>query len=307
MTVSAGLRYDVARFFDGAFTIEEPTSLTEFMTAFPTHFNDATWHAWSPKLGVKYHFNNKTDMYISYSHGFRPAMLDDMCRNGNISKGFKLANPQLKPESVDNFELGADWYPVPSVSIKPSLYYTPGRDFQYFVGTGDSVVTGGDNLKPVLQRQNVSKVRVLGAEITCSWQIVKSLSISANYAYNDSRITAFDTTGVIGKDLTGKYLMEVAKNQAFAVIYYNSEILQASLVFNYKGPQWSDDENTKQTPGYSIFDLKLGKTFFRQLTASLVIMDIFNTRDYESKGNISPGRFFMLNLSYRLSLDNKSN
>jgi outer membrane receptor protein involved in Fe transport len=121
------------------------------------------------------------------------------------------------------------------------------------------------------------------------------------YAFNDSRITKFDTTGRTAKDLTGKYLMEVPKNQCFAGIYYNSRILQASLVFNYKGPQWSDDENTQQTPGYSTFDMKIGKTFFNQLTASLVVQDIFNTRYYDSKGNISPGRFFMLNLSFRFS------
>jgi outer membrane receptor protein involved in Fe transport len=271
------------------------------MTAFPTNFEDLDWQAWSPKLGAKYKFSEMVATYFSYSHGFRPAMLDDMCRNGNISKGFKLANPQLQPETADNFEVGANWHPFPAVSIEPSLYCTLGRDFQYFVGTGDSISTGGDNLKPILQRENVSQVRVLGAEITCSWRIIKQLSLTANYAFNDSRITAFDTTGWEAKDLTGKFLMEVAKHQAFAGIYYSSKILQASLVFNYKGPQYSDDENTQQTPGYNIFDLRIGRTFFNKLSASLIIQDIFDTRYYDSKGNISPGRFLMLNLSYQIT------
>jgi len=299
MTILAGLRYDIAWFFGGAFMIEEPTTLTEFMVQYPTVFEDETWQAVSPKLGLKYFLNRNLNLYLSYSHGFRPAMLDDICRNGNISKGFKLANPQLKPENVDNFEIGTNWHPFSSLGIEPSIYYTIGTDFQYFVGTGDSISTGGDNLKPVLQRQNVSRVRVIGGEITLSWQIIKHLFFTANYAYNDSRIVAFDTTGRIAKDLTGKYLMEVPKNQAFAGIYYNSHILQASLVFNYKGAQWTDDENTRKTDGYSTFDLKVGKTFFRALTTSLIVQDIFNIRYIDSKGNISPGRFFMLNLSYQ--------
>lgn len=299
MTILAGLRYDVSRFYDGAFTINAPTTLTEFMSTYPTEFQDATWHAWSPKLGVKYRFGAAGDAYLSYSHGFRPAMLDDMCRNGNISKGFKLANPQLQPENVDNFEVGANWHPWPSVSIEPSLYCTLGRDFHYFVGNGDSVATGGDNLKPVLQRQNVSGVRILGAEITCSWHILRHLFVSANYAFNDSRITAFDTTGRTGKDLTGKFLMEVPMNQAFAGLYYSSNILQASLVFNYHGYQWSDDENTQKTPGYSTFDFKVSKNFLRTFNASLVVQDIFDVRYYDSKGEISPGRFFMLSLAWR--------
>jgi iron complex outermembrane recepter protein len=298
MSILAGLRYDVARFYDGAFTIVEPTTLTEFMTSYPTEFEDETWHAWSPKLGIKYGFSKAVDLYFSYSHGFRPAMLDDICRNGNISKGFKLANPELQPENVDNFEIGANLKPLPSVSIEPSLYYTLGTDFQYFVGNGDSVATGGDNLKPVLQRQNVSQVKVLGAEITLTWKIIKPLYFTANYAYNDSRITKFDTTGRVAKDLTGKFLMEVPVNQAFSGLFYNSRLLSATVVFNYKGAQWSDDENTQKTPAYSTFDIKIGKTFINHLTASLVVQDIFNTRYYDSKGNISPGRFFMLNLSY---------
>ena len=299
MSVLAGLRYDAAWFYNGAFIISEPTTLTEFMTGYPTNFDDETWSAWSPKLGLKYRFSKDFSLYLAYSHGFRPAMLDDMCRNGNVSKGFKLANPELKPENADNFETGANWKPCPAVSMEPSIYYTLGSNFHYFVGNGDSVATGGDNLKPILQRQNVSKVRVLGAEITVSWQIIKQVHLTANYAFNDSRITEFDTTGYESKDLTGKFLMEVPLNQAFAGIFYSGEILSASLVFNYKDSQWSDDENTQKTPAYSTFDMKIGKTFLNHLTASLVIQDVFNTRYYDSKGNISPGRFFMLNLSYR--------
>jgi len=299
ITLLAGLRYDAARFFNGAFTIEEPTTLSEFMTAFPTNFEDINWQAWSPKLGAKYMFSEKINAYISYSHGFRPAMLDDMCRNGNISKGFKLANPQLQPETVDNFEIGANWRPVPILSIEPSLYSTLGKDFHYFAGNGDSISTGGDNLKPILQRQNISQVRVLGAEISCTWNIIEQLSLTANYAYNDSRITEFETTAGEDKDLTGKFLMEVPENQAFAGLYYSSRILQASVIFNYKGPMWSDDENTQQTPAYSIFDLRIGRTFFNKISASLIMQDIFNARYYDSKGNISPGRFIMLNLSYQ--------
>jgi iron complex outermembrane receptor protein len=301
LSLLAGIRYDAARFFEGSYSIQEPSTLTEFMTSYPTNFEDVSWNAWSPKLGIKYNLNNKTNLYFSYAHGFRPAMLDDMCRNGNISKGFKLANPQLQPENVDNLEAGANWNPVRRIRLEPSVYYTHGTNFHYFVGNGDSVATGGDNLKPVLQRQNVSEVTVIGAEISALWQITRDISLTANYAWNDSRITGFDTTGRTAKDLTGKFLMEVPVNQVFAGIYYKRNTFHSSLVFNYKSAQWSDDENTLQTSGYSTFDFKIGKTFLKSFNVNLVIQDIFDTPYYDSKGNISPGRFFMLNLSYDFS------
>lgn len=297
LTFMAGLRFDADKFYDGSFSILDATTLTEFMTLYPSNFKDETWQSWSPKVGIKYFLNDKSDIYISYSKGFRPGMLDDMCRNGNVSKGFKLANPQLMPEHVHNYEIGGNFRPFKGISIEPTVYYTLGTDFHYFVGNGDSIATGGDNLKPVIQRQNVSSVDVLGAEITFNWQYNKQLYFTANYAFNNSKIRSFDTTKRIAKDLTGKFLMEVPVHQFFAGVFYNSSLLQSSIVYSYNGSQWNDDENTLKASSYNTFDFKIGKSF-KAFSANLIIQDLFNTRYYDSKGNISPGRFFMLNLSY---------
>lgn len=297
--ISAGLRYDAAKFYDGSFTIETPTTLSEFMTDYPSNFENDAWQAWSPKLGFKYLVDGHSDVYLSYSRGFRPGMLDDMCRNGNVSKGFKLANPQLDPETADNFETGATLQIFEKLSLEPSIYYTLGHDFHYFVGNGDSVSTGGNNLKPVLQRQNVSGVEVMGIEVTGNWKINHNLSLTANYAHNDSRITNFDTTGRIAKDLSGKFLMEVPANQFFAGLFLRSKILDGAIVYNYKDSQWIDDENTQKSPSYNTVDIKAGKDF-SEFTASITIQDIFDSRYLDSKGNISPGRFFMINISYKI-------
>jgi iron complex outermembrane receptor protein len=297
LVLLAGIRYDVARFHNGSFTIFEPTTLTAFMAEYPTTFSDATWQALSPKLGLRYKFSEKLNGYLSYSRGFRPAMLDDMCKNGNVTKGFKLANPQLKPETIDNYEAGVDWSPIPGIILQPSVYLSEGHNFQYFVSTGDSINTGGDKDKPIIRRENVSGVQIIGAEISARWQITRTLRLVANYAFNDSRITSFNSP-VDNKDLTGKYIVEVPRNQAFAGIWWNNPIVQVTLTFNYKDFQWNDDENTVQTGPSNTFDLRLGHTFAEQFTVSATMQDIFNTRYYDSKGNLSPGRFIMLNLAY---------
>jgi iron complex outermembrane receptor protein len=293
----AGLRYDIAKFHDGSYVIEEPTTLTAFMADYPTVFSDAAWNALSPKIGLKYSFSKKIDTYLSYSRGFRPAMLDDMCKNGNVTKGFKLANPQLKPETIDNYEVGTNWSPLPGISFQPSVYISYGHDFQYFVSTGDSINTGGDKDKPIIRRENVSGVRIIGAEIACRWQITNTIRIAANYSFNDSRITSFDSP-VENKDLTGKFIVEVPRNQVFAGIWWNNRIIQVTLTFNFKDFQWNDDENTLKTPSSNTFDLRLGHIFAKKLTVSATVQDIFNTRYYDSKGNLSPGRFIMLNVGY---------
>ncbi len=301
ITVTAGIRWDIAWFTNGSFTIEYPSTLSEFMTSYPSDFSDETWNAISPKLGIRYNFNPLQNIYLSYAHGFRPPILDDMCKNGNISKGFKMANPGLKPESLDNMELGGTLTLFNRIILEPSGYLSLGKDFQYFVTNGDSVYTGGDNLKPVMQRDNISGVRILGAEITVTVPIIKNLSFLANYAYNDSRIIRFDTTKNPGKDLSGKFLMEVPANQAFAGLIFTPKWLSAALTGRYVGSQWIDDENTAQTLGYFTIDLKASHTFFNRITTGITIQDLLNRQWTDSKGQLSTGRYILLNLSCRFT------
>ncbi|MFH1160339.1 MAG: TonB-dependent receptor [bacterium] len=301
LVLLGGLRVDFVWFTDGSFTIEDPSALTEFMTNYPTDFSDESWIAISPKLGLKYAFNPRQSLYFSYAHGFRPPILDDLCKNGNITKGFKLANPGLKPESLDNFEVGGDLTLFRLITLFPSLYLSLGSNFQYFVATGDSVYTGGDNLKPVLRRENISRVTILGGEISLTFPLVKNLSLTTNYAYNNSRITKFEPVGHTGKDLSGKFLMEVPQNQVFAGLIYLPRWLSASLIFRYVGKQWIDDENTAQTPGYWTLDLKVSHTFFHQMNLAFIVQDLLNRQWTDSKGLLSPGRFIMLSLSYSFS------
>jgi iron complex outermembrane receptor protein len=302
LNVNASLRYDYAKFFDASFIITEPTTLTAFMAGYPDHFENATWHAVSPKISAGFQISKALKLYLSYAHGFRAPMLDDMCRNGNISKGFKLANPFLKPEHIDNYEIGSDLALSERIIVKSSIYYSVGNDFQYFVGTGDSITTTGDNLKPVLKRENIGKVKITGAEITINYKIISTVDFFAGYAYNHSIISEFMLTSYTGKDLTGKYLMEVAPNQAFSKICWRNSWVPVSVTCNLTDTQWNDDENTISTPGYYQLDAKLLRNFGKHCTASLIIKDLLDMPHIDSKGNISPGRFFMCSISYNLNI-----
>lgn len=293
LSVIAGIRFDYATYYDGYQNVKNPTSNTGFLRDSELTFSDESWTQLSPKLALQYEVNQSLGIYVSASTGFQPPKIDDMSKSGKISKGFKLANPQLKPESIDNYELGLTWMPAGKLSVEPSVYYSRGHDFQYFVATGDSVDTGGTDLKPVLQRQNVTEMELIGAEITARWEIITNLVFTANYAMNDSRILEFDDPTNPDKDITGNHLIEVPENEAYASISWRNRVVNCIVDWRYTGKEWYDDENTQYIEPYHVFGLKLSKTLKQGVGFTLSIQNIFDNVTIDRKGKLSPGRFIM--------------
>jgi iron complex outermembrane receptor protein len=293
-----GLRFDYARFTDGYQDVEDPTSNTGFIRDVNLSFSESSWKQFSPKMALQYQFVRNFGIYVSVNTGFMPPKIDDMTRSGKISKGFKIANPDLKPERLVNYELGASWNAHEKVSVEPSIYYSSGYDFQYFVATGDSVETGGADLKPVLQRQNIARVGIAGAEITVLWKVLRNLSLSANYSYNYSEILEFEDTGNPDKDITGNGLIEFPQQMANASLMWQNRVVNTVFEWHYLGKEWYDDENTQFIEPHHIFDIKFTKKLQQGIGFSLTIQNIFNDQTLDRKGTLPPGRFAMFELGY---------
>jgi len=297
----AGLRLDLANFRDGSLRVTDPSSVTSFPGDIYEEFANNSWTSFSPKFSGMYVFNSKISAYLSLSSGFNPPKLDDLCKSGKISKGFKLANPDLQPETISTIELGANWIPHAKINIEPSVYISEGKDFQYFVPTGDSIDTGGGDLKPYLKRENINDVEILGAEINLEYFINSNISFDANYSYNHSVIKKIDTENVSEEDdLTGNYLAEVPQNTAFMSINWSNRIIDIYTTCNYVGKMWADELNTVEIDDYFMFDINLSKEFLKQYRVSLMVQDVFDRQPIDKKMRLSPGRFFLMKLQYQL-------
>ncbi len=298
LSLIAGLRFDYAHFADGFQNVQNPSSNTGFIRDISAKFSDHGWQQFSPKLAIQYQAYKNLGIYASVSTGFMPPKIDDMVRSGKISKGFKIANPELKPERIINYELGLTWMLNDKISIEPSAYYSLGDDFQYFVATGDSVETGGADLKPVLQRQNIAKVEIAGAEITARWKIITNVAVSANYSINRSRILEFNDPANTDKDLTGKGLIEVPVYMANARISWQNKLVNVIFDWHFLGKEWYDDENTQYIGPHHVFDLKLTKKIYQGIGFAFTIRNILDDMTIDRKGKLPPGRFMMLDIVY---------
>ena len=298
LKIIAGIRTDLVKFYHGQFLMDEPTATTSVLATTVGNLPEDTWNAISPKLSVQYRISEKARVYISAGKGFRPPMLDDLCRNGNISKGLKLANPYLKPEKINSYEIGGSWQIFKNFNLEPTVFYSLGTDFQYFVGTGDSIFAGA-KMKPILKRENIGEAEIYGAELAFNWDITKNILFEANGSYYHSIIKKFNVTGYVVNDLTGKTLMEVAPYQANASLWWKSKYFNLAMGYHYKAPQWTNDENTIQANYFSLFDVKISRTFKEKYKISLSVENLLNDIYLDEKGVLGIGRFIMLEIIFK--------
>jgi len=292
----AGLRLDYAKYYDGHFEVKNPTSKTGFSSSSSISYPQSAWIEISPKLALKYFIKKNLNIFVSASTGFMPPKLDDLAGSRKISRGFKIANPDLLPENITSFEFGVDYSMADKIFIKTSGYYSLGDNFQYLVATGEYIDAGSDDPVPVYQRQNVTKVEIIGAELGLEYLITQKIKLTGSYAYNHSKIIEYDAIG--DPDLEGKYLSEVPPNLVFVGLQWRNKIVDLYIDYSYTDDQWYDEMNTALVDSYSLVNIRLSKYVIKDLQLVLDIQDLLDEQYVDRKGYLSPGRFIMFEIKY---------
>lgn len=307
VNVTAGLRYDYARFYDGEFVISSPSAETNFMDGYQFSGQDpVSWGAFSPRLSAQYKPNDTYRVYASYSRGFRPSVLDDLCRSGRVRGGFKVANPNLTPEYLNNFEIGGDYKPAPWIRVAASTFFSKGRDFLYYVSTGETIdMSFGP--RPIMIRSNISEVDILGAEADFTATPVRYLTLFGGYAFASSKISGYTPIDPDDFDLTGKYLTDVPMHSFSAGAFFRHRIVNVGLTSRYTGKMYINDQNayddwvlSNQLPSKFTIDLKLSRELFNHVDISLNIQNILDQEVYESNLSVGPGRFITLEVKAKI-------
>jgi len=290
-----GLRFDNAHFYDGSFTVMNPSNATGYDANQYQEYKQETWSALSYKFAINYTFSDKIRNYLSVASGFTPPKLDDLCRSGKIRKGIKVANPGLLPEKIFNIETGT-FITLKYLEIEPSIYYTRGKDFQYLVVLDDNYDMDGETTT-LLQKQNISDVEIIGAEINIKFKILKGLNLISNYSYNHSTIKEDHSNNE--NSLSGKYLAEVSPHMFYAGLFYTLKKFSSYISYSYTDEQWIDDDNTQLVDSYSIVDFKSSFRINKTFNVYLDIQNLLDNEFIDRKGYPSPGRLILLGLKIK--------
>jgi iron complex outermembrane receptor protein len=139
------------------------------------------WAFFNPKAGVRLDFSPRASAYLSVGRTERePARSDLLFGEDNAS-----ALPDfsaVKPESVVDVELGAEWR-TQTLAAKINLYDMEFRD--EIAATGE--------LSPIGQplRRNVDRSFRRGIELEASWQALEALRLTASLNASRNRISAW--------------------------------------------------------------------------------------------------------------------
>lgn len=295
LEVIAGIHTDWAFFRDGFQEVMDPTKVTGFTEDISETFKRTQWQAISPKLSLQYNMTPNSSIYALAGTGFTPPKLDDLCKSGKIRKGFRIANPDLKPETLINYEIGFKSNFSKNIHVSSAVYYSQGKDFHYLVDTGDTIDTGGSSLKPVYTRENVTKVGITGFEMSLKYNLTEQLTFQTSYSYNHSVILEYKADG---EDISGNYIVEVPPHLFYAGVTWRYRFVTSNLNCSYTDSQWADDENTILIDEHFLANIKLQANIKKYLLIYITCQNIFDVQFIDRKNRLSPGRFLLGGIKY---------
>jgi iron complex outermembrane recepter protein len=183
-------------------------------------------------------------------------------RINEVNKG---GNPYLKPWEATVYNLAAEWYPTDNSLLGASFFYMDiggfTRDAQTFdpsLPDSDGVARRGAQIKSL---ENGSNASVKGLELSYqqSFDFLPSFLANTgatfNYTYSPSENQA--GYSFLSDGGTAPF-NNTAKNQSNMVLWYQDDLLEGRIAFNYLGKQydgddknwpWGDDYKNSKTIG----------------------------------------------------------
>lgn len=178
------------------------------------------------------------DLRAAVYTGMRLPTLNELYRPFVVFPVTTNANPDLKPERLVGYEIGADWRPADNLSLAVTL-------FDNRVEDAIANVTLSANLR---QRQNVASVASRGVEASANVSLGE-FSLAASTAWTDATVHA------PGTSIHGNRPAQVPHLAVAATLAWkNASRWKVSATLRHVGPQFEDDLETDILPAATTVD-----------------------------------------------------
>ena len=233
---------------------------------------DKTFDFFNPKTGLSYNLNETNNFYFSYARANREASRSDF-----------ESNPDIKPEQLNDFELG--WrFKNSDLVFNANVYYMLYNEQLVLAGAIDDV--------GAFVRDNSGKSSRLGLELEAVIKINDKLSVQPNVTLssnkNDETIVSRDGAFVnLGKTNISFSPEVVAAN---TLNFKPIKNLELSFLSKYVGEQFmgNTDSETSKLESYFVNDFNVTYVFktnkvFKSILLTGLVNNIFG-EEYVSNG-----------------------
>lgn len=301
LTLNAGGRLDRWTITNGSL-VERPlaggTALTNLA------FADRSGTEATGRLGAAYAAGQVTLRAAAY-RGWRLPTLNELYRPFRVGADATAANAALDPERLTGAELGLDWRPIPTLTVRATGYWNRLDDAiaNVTIANGPGTFPGVGFVSAAgvyRQRQNLDAVEARGIELDGRFAS-GPLSLAASYAFVDARVRASG----IAATLDGLRPAQTAAHQASTTLAWHRGDLGASLTARYASPQYEDDQNSRELADALTFDAVAALPVTASLSAEFRAENVTDAR--VEAGISGPGvieratpRTLWLGLRYRI-------
>ena len=239
-------------------------------------------------FGATYKGFNNLSLRANWSQGYRTPLLQELFIDTSMGGELTYANPDLKPETSDNFEIGAR-YTNGVLTLDGSVFYSKADDYITTIAVGDGIN----------RYTNMGEAETLGLELDASVKVgdfepytVLTL-MRREYKENGIKTTKSGTPKVMaryGVRYQNEYDSALFRFDAYAVSQTKTES------WNFEKDQLNEDGSFG---GFTTFNLTGGVSFGPQKAYS-VDVGLYNLTNklYQTSDAIyEPGRYFALKMN----------
>lgn len=250
--------------------------------------------------GLMWRASDNLSLRASYAQGYRAPILQELYVDTAMGQNssYTYANPELKPETSDNFEIGVRWNST-YVSADIAAFYSEADDYIATLWNENALPKKG------YQYSNVAEAKTFGIELTSSVRIAETgfePYLTATWMrrqfQNGDGFSTYDTA-------TPEFMLRygVRWSGMYAGVGLRTDVFarsQSEIEYD-DGVQSATGSNSYRLGGYTTLNLTAGVDFGpkRQYSFDLGLYNIFDKGYQEQTSIYEPGRYFVAKLGAR--------
>lgn len=232
--------------------------------------------AFNSQIGAFYYLKENHKISVTAARKTRFATIKDRY---SYRMGTAIPNPDLKPETSDNYDLTYTGKFLKKLSFQSSVFYSHITD----------AILSVSNVQPgKSQMQNTGSAEFIGAELSAKYDFLKNLLVGTNYSYIERH------------NLTNPTVLftDVPYTKVFSYIQYKP-IKQIRIMASseYNSLRYSTSYGTN-APEFTIFNTVISAQVWKYISLEAGVNNIFDKNYMLTEGYPEEGRNFFVTLRF---------